>query len=94
MNIDKDIAELERITILKTEIVRIDLNFLDKENLEEIEEIAYDLEIEEYLTEFNIEDLYNSEYDKLCTIYKQWYNDILNAFENINNKINKRLNEN
>lgn len=94
MNIDKDIAELERITILKTEIVRIDLNFLDKENLEEIEEIAYDLGIEEYLTEFNIEGLYNSEYDKLCIIYKQWYNDILNAFENINNKINKRLNEN
>lgn len=94
MNIDKDIAELERVTILKTEIVRIDLNFLDKINLEEIAEIAYDLGIEEYLTEFDIESLYNSEYDKLCEIYEQWYDDILNAFENINDKINKRLNEN
>ena len=81
--------EFELIVSLKTKIFDINLNFLDLEDLMEIEEIAYDSGLEDILTDYDLESIYNSEYDKIEEIYKQWCQDVFNAFDNIY----KRLNE-
>lgn len=81
--------EFELIVSLKAKIFDINLNFLDLEDLMEIEEIAYDSGLEDILTDYDLESIYNSEYDKIEEIYNQWYQDIFDAFNNVY----KRLNE-
>lgn len=81
--------DFELIVSLKTKIFDVNLNFLDLEDLMEIEEIAYDSGLEDVLTDYDLENIYNSEYDKIEEIYQQWCQDIFDAFDNIY----KRLNE-
>lgn len=89
---DRDILEFELIVTLKSEIFRVNLNFLDMADLNMIEELAIELGINNYLTYYDLESIYNSEYDKVKYIYKQWSKDILIAYENIVKKLNGRLN--
>lgn len=70
------LKDFERITELKSEIFRVDLNFLDLGDLETIQEYEADLGLE-VLTYFDLEEIYNSNYDKIEEIYKQWCNEIL-----------------
>lgn len=89
---DKMLINFELIITLKREIFRVNLNYLDKGDLEGINELAYDLGIEEYLTYYDLDDIYNSEYDKIKEIYNQWCMDIMEIFEKVRNKLNERLN--
>lgn len=90
MSFEMDLIEFELIIILKTEIFRVNLNFLDKLDLQQIEEIAYDLGIESYLTYYDLKPLYNADYEKEQEIYKQWCDDITKAYNLQKNKILKR----
>lgn len=88
---DKMLIEFELIISLKTEIFRVNLNFLDKGDLETIEEAMYDMGLEEYFTEYDIEGLYNSNYDEIEEIYEQWSNEVIDLFNDIQSKLNGRL---
>ena len=94
MEKNKDLVEFELIITLKAKIFDVNLNFLDKEDLEDIQDLAYDLGIEDYLTYFDLEPMYNSQYDEVKMIYNKWCDDIYNAYENHIQKLNKRLNDN
>jgi len=91
---DEMLLNFELIAILKTEIFRVNLNFLDKGDLEEIEEVMYDMGLEKYFTDYDLESLYNSDYDKIKEIYEQWSDEVLDLFDNIQSKLNGRLNKN
>ena len=69
------LKDFERIVELKSEIFGIDLNFLDLGDLERIQEYEADLELE-ILTYFDLDEIYNSEYDKIEEIYNQWCDEI------------------
>lgn len=89
---DKMLIDFELIITLKEEIFRVDLNYLDKGDLENIDELAYDLGIEDYLTYYDLDDIYNSEYDKIKKIHNQWCIDIMTKFEKVRDELNGRLN--
>lgn len=89
---DKMLIDFELIITLKEEIFRVDLNYLDKGDLENIDELAYDLGIEDYLTHYDLDDIYNSEYDKIKKIHNQWCIDIMTKFEKVRDELNGRLN--
>lgn len=89
---DKMLINFELIVSLKGEIFRVNLNYLDKGDLESINELAYDLGIEEYLTYYDLDDIYNSEYDRIKEIYNQWCIDIMEIFEKVRDELNGRLN--
>lgn len=69
------LKDFERVVELKSEIFRVDLNFLDLGDLETIQEYEADLGLE-VLTYFDLEEVYNSDYDKIEGIYKQWCDEI------------------
>lgn len=81
------LKEYERIVTLKGEIFRVNLNFLDLDDLDSIQQLSYDLGIEDYLTDYNLESLYNSNYDKIEEIYETWCQEIVRATEEIEKKI-------
>lgn len=89
---DKDLIEFELIVTLKGRIFGTNLNYLDTLDLEQIEELSVDLGIDDYLTYYDLDDLYESEYDKIKCIYKQWCDDIIAAYDSIVKKLNGRLN--
>jgi hypothetical protein len=91
---DEMLLNFKLITILKTEIFRVNLNFLDKGDLEEIKEVMYDMGLEKYFTDYDLESLYNSDYDKIKEIYEQWSDEVLDLFDDIQSKLNGRLNKN
>ena len=86
------LKEFELVITLKGEIFRINLNFLDKEDLENIAELAFDLGIDNYLTYYNLEPIYNSQYDKIKNIYNQWCKDIIKIFEKLEKELTEKLN--
>lgn len=86
------LKEFELVVTLKSEIFRVNLNFLDISNLEQIEELAIDLEIDNYLTYYDLESIYNSEYDKIENIYNQWCEDIIKIFEKLEKELTEKLN--
>lgn len=88
---DEMLIDFELIIILKTEICRVNLNFLDKGDLEEIEEVMYDMGLEEHFTDYDLEGLYNSNYDKIEEIYEQWKDEVILLFDDIQSKLNGRL---
>lgn len=89
--IDKDIVEFELIVTLKGRIFGTNLNYLDTLDLEQIEELSIDLGINDYLTYYDLDDIYEDNYDKIECIYKQWCKDIIDAYESIVKQLNKRL---
>lgn len=86
------LKEFELVVTLKSEIFRVNLNFLDINNLEQIQELAIDLEIDNYLTYYDLESIYNSEYDKIENIYNQWCEDIIKIFKKLEKELTEKLN--
>lgn len=86
------LKEFELIVTLKAEIFRVNLNFLDKCNLEQIAELAEDMGIDKYLTDYDLEPIYNFQYDKIKCIYNQWCDDIIIAFREIEKELTEKLN--
>lgn len=78
-----ELEKLERMLILRTIICEIDLNFLDVSDLEKILYTADELEIG--LKPYDVEGLYNSEYDKIKEIYTKWKNDIIERYQKMRN---------
>ena len=91
MYIDKDLIEFELIVTLKGKIFDVNLNYLDTLDLVLIEELAIDLGIDNILTYYDLEPIYESEYEKVECIYKQWCKDIIDAYESIAKQLNERL---
>lgn len=89
---DKDLVEFELIVTLKGKIFGVNLNYLDTLDLAQIEELSVDLGISNYLTYYDLDDVYESNYNKIQCIYKQWCDDITSAYKNIAKKLNDRLN--
>lgn len=87
-----NLRELERITTVKAIICDVDLNFLDISDLEEIQELFYDLGIEEYFTDYDLEEIYDFEFDEMESIYQKWYDEVIIAFNNIEDKLEQALN--
>ena len=90
---DRELLEFELIVTLKAKIFDINLNFLDIVDLVLIEELAIDLGIDNILTYYDLEPIYDSEYEKVECIYKQWCEDIMYKYVNIVEKLNGRLNK-
>lgn len=86
------LCEFEEIVVLKTLMNRIDLNFLSKENLEDIAEyidengINIDLEYVDML-----ESLYNSQYDEIEDIYYSWFESINKRYNDVKNGLLKLI---
>ena len=76
------LKEFELVITLKSEIFRVNLNFLDINNLE----------LDNYLTYYDLESIYNSEYDKIENIYNQWCEDIIKIFEKLEKELTEKLN--
>lgn len=91
MYIDEDLIEFELIVTLKGKIFDVNLNYLDTLDLVQIEELAIDLGIDNLLTYYDLEPIYESEYEKVECIYKQWCEDIIDAYEGIIKQLNGRL---
>ena len=85
------LRDFELIVTLKTEIFRVDLNFLSINDLLVIEECALRLGLDEYLTHIDLESIYDFEYDKVERIYKQWCDDILKVFNEYAEKLDGQL---
>lgn len=84
------LGDFERIVILKTEIFRVNSNLLSLEDLEQIQECEYDLNMD-ILTYYDLDNVYNSDYDKVDEIYKKWCDEIIVAFNNISEKLNGKM---
>ena len=80
------LGDFERIIILKTLIFDIDLNFLDLESLEKIDIEAYQLEIENF-PKYDLEDMYNSQYDEIQEIYEVYKKFITTEYWRLKRKI-------
>ena len=94
------IGDFERIIILKTIIFDVNLNFLCLNDLEKISETAYNLEIElpintvdEEGDEINsLESLYDSQYEIIKKIYKEWCNIVYEMFLQKKEELEKIIN--
>lgn len=84
------LEDFERIIILKTLIFDIDLNFLDLESLEKIDIEAYQLEIENF-PQYDLEGMYNSQYDEIEEIYKVYKKFITTEYWRLKRKIEKLI---
>ena len=80
------LGDFERIIILKTLIFDIDLNFLDLESLEKIDIEAYQLEIENF-PQYDLEDMYNSQYDKIKEIFENYKKFVTTEYWRLKRKI-------
>lgn len=70
------LKDFERVVTLKTEIFRVDLNFLDLGDLETIQECEADLGLE-VLTYHDLGDICNSDTESIEKIYKEWCDEII-----------------
>lgn len=99
---NKLLVEFEDIVILKTIVGDINLNFLCKEDLEHIEDIAYELDIElplniidpedDEIIITSLEDFYDSQYEIVKEIFECWNNLINDKYLNIRKRILNKLN--
>lgn len=80
------LGDFERIIILKTLVFDIDLNFLDLEDLEKIDMAAYDMQIDNF-PQYDLEGMYNSQYDEIQDIYEDYKKFTLNEFTKIKREI-------
>lgn len=86
----KIFENFENIFLVKTVIGNINLNFLTKNDLEDIDEIAYELDIELPLNEVeSLEDFYDFEYEKVSKIYNDWYEYINNEYVSLKEELFK-----
>lgn len=78
-----ELKKLERMLILRTIICEVDMNYLDKADLENILYAADELKVG--LKPVDLDDIYNSEYDRIKEIYCDWKNDIVERYEKMRN---------
>ena len=82
---------LENVIVVQTLCGAIDLNFISVQDLEEIAYIAEEYDI--VLPEYDLDGLYNDDYDDLVKIYKEYMNTLNDTYlelkAEILNKINK-----
>lgn len=84
------VNKFERIVILKTLIFDIDLNFLDKSDLDKIAEYAYDMEVD--LNHLLYDKLDYPTYDELREVFEEWKNDIVFMADDIRDELEKKIN--
>lgn len=84
------LCKFENLVILKTMMDMIDCNFLDTVNLQQIADVADELNVHlDYQVDFD--DIYDSEYDKLYDIYIKWFDDINNMYLDVKNGLLKLI---
>lgn len=84
------LSDFERIVILKTLIFDIDLNFLSKNDLEEIAYRADEMEVDLNFSSFDKLDY--PTYDESLKVFEEWKTDILKRYDEIKNELLKKLN--
>ena len=84
------LRQFEDLVVLKTMMDMIDCNFIDTVNLQQIADVADELDVHlDYQIDFdNIND---SEYDELYDIYIKWFDDINNMYLNVKNGLLKLI---
>ena len=83
------INEFETIIILKTIVFDVNLNFLDLDDLNKIQYAAYDMDID--ITDYNLDDVYNSDYDKIESIYNIWREEVYEEYLRCKNGLLKLI---
>ena len=99
---NKLLIEFEGIVILRTIVRDVNLNFLCKEDLEHIEDVAYELGIElplniidpedDEIIITSLEDFYDSQYEMVKKVFECWNNLINDKYLNIRKRILYKLN--
>ena len=80
------LRKFEDIIIVRTIIFDVNLNFLCLDDLNKIADIADECKID--LNHIDLlEDMYNSEYDKIRDIYDEWREDVVYMYNDIKNEL-------
>lgn len=85
------VSQFENLIALKAIMDNVDLNFIDTGDLENIANCAIDLGID--IEDYDIDDIYNSEYDRIYDIYIEWFDDINSMYLDVKNELLKIIGE-
>ena len=85
------VSQFENLITLKAIMDDIDLNFIDTGDLENIVNCAIDLDID--IEDYDIDDIYNSEYDRIYDIYIEWFEDVNFMYLDVKNELLKIIGE-
>lgn len=83
------LCKFENIVVLKTIMDSIDLNFIGTEDLEKIADDAENLGID--LNCIDLDNIYNSEYDLIEDIYREWFDDVNTMYLDIKEELLKLI---
>lgn len=83
------LCKFENIIVLKTIMDSIDLNFIGTEDLERIADDAENLGID--LNCIDLDNIYNSEYDLIEDIYREWFDDVNTMYLDIKEELLKLI---
>lgn len=83
------LCKFENIVVLKTIMDSIDLNFIGTEDLERIADDAENLGID--LNCIDLDNIYDSEYDLIEDIYREWFDDVNTMYLDIKEKLLKLI---
>lgn len=83
------LCKFENIVVLKTIMDSIDLNFIGTEDLERIADDAENLGID--LNCIDLDNIYDSEYDLIEDIYKEWFDDVNTMYLDIKEELLKLI---
>ena len=84
------LKQFENLVVLKTMMDMIECNFIDTVNLQQIADVADELDIHlDYQIDFD--NINASEYNELYDIYIKWFDDINNMYLNVKNGLLKLI---
>lgn len=83
------LCKFENIIVLKTIMDSIDLNFIGTEDLERIADDAENLGID--LNCIDLDNIYDSEYDLIEDIYREWFDDVNTMYLDIKEELLKLI---
>lgn len=84
------LCQFENLVVLKTIMDNIDLNFIGTQDLDNIIEIADELDIPlNYIDYDNID--YNDQYQDICDVYMDWFDDVNTMYLDVKNGLLKLI---
>ena len=84
------LCKFEDLVVLKTIMDNIDLNFIGTEDLDNIIEIAEELNISLNCIDYDNID-YNDQYQDICDVYTDWFDDVNNMYLDVKNDLLKLI---
>lgn len=84
------LCKFENLIVLKTIMDNIDLNFIGTQDLDNIIEIADELDIPLNCIDYDNID-YNDQYQDICDVYMNWFDDVNTMYLDVKNGLLKLI---